>query len=52
MWHRVKITETYEPFAVLLRCATARCTRRNPDIKIMIHIACGGQNEKIGEVLR
>lgn len=46
MWPQGKITETYEPFAVLLRCATAGVRAANPDIKIMIHIACGGQNEK------
>ena len=43
MWPQGKITETYEPFAVLLRCATAGVRAANPDIKIMIHIACGGQ---------
>ena len=46
MWPQGKITETYEPFVVLLRCATAGVRAANPDIKIMIHIACGGQNEK------
>ena len=40
MWPQGKITETYEPFVVLLRCATAGVRAANPDIKIMIHIAC------------
>lgn len=46
MWPQGKIEETYEPFAVLLRCASAGVRAANPDIKIMVHIACGGQNEK------
>lgn len=46
MWPQGKIEESYEPFAVLLRCASAGVRAANPDIKIMVHIACGGQNEK------
>ncbi|MDR2917357.1 MAG: glycosyl hydrolase 53 family protein [Tannerella sp.] len=46
LWPQGKIEDSYEPFAVLLRCASAGVRAANPDIKIMIHIACGGQNEK------
>lgn len=46
IWPQGKIKETYEPFAVLLRCASAGVRAANPNIKIMVHIACGGQNEE------
>lgn len=46
LWPQGKIEDTYEPFAVLLRCASAGVRAANPDIKIMVHIACGGQNKK------
>lgn len=46
MWPQGKIETSYEPFAVLLRCASAGVRAANPDIKIMVHIACGGQNEE------
>lgn len=48
MWPQGKIKEdgSYESFAVILRCATAGVRAADPDIPIMIHIACGGQNEE------
>lgn len=46
MWPQCKITDTYESFAVMLRSATSGVRAANPDIKVMIHIACGGQNEE------
>lgn len=46
MWPQGKIEESYESFAVLLRCASAGVRAANPDIDIMVHIACGGQNEE------
>ncbi|MDH6342795.1 arabinogalactan endo-1,4-beta-galactosidase/enterochelin esterase-like enzyme [Parabacteroides sp. PFB2-12] len=46
MWPQGKINDSYRSFAVLLRCASAAVRAANPDIKIMVHIACGGQNEK------
>ena len=35
-----------EGFCVLLRCASAAVRAVDPDIAIMVHIACGGQNEE------
>ena len=46
VWPQGRIGESYAPFAVMLRCASAGVRAANPDIKIMVHIACGGQNEE------
>lgn len=37
-------TKEMEGFCVLLRCASAAVRAVDPEITIMIHIACGGQN--------
>ncbi len=39
-------TKEMESFCVLLRCASAAVREVDPDIAIMVHIACGGQNEE------
>ena len=41
-----KIDDSYMPFGVLLRCASAGVRAADPTIPIMVHIACGGQNEE------
>lgn len=46
VWPQGKIGESYMPFAVMLRCASAGVRAADPSIMIMVHIACGGQNEK------
>ncbi len=46
VWPQGKIGESYMSFAVMLRCASAGVRAADPTIKIMVHIACGGQNEK------
>ena len=47
VWPQGKIENgSYESFAVMIRCASAGVRAADPDIKIMIHIACGGQNEE------
>lgn len=46
VWPQGKIEESYIPFIVLLRCASAGVRAADPNIKIMVHIACGGQNEE------
>ena len=47
VWPQGKIEDgQFESFAVMLRCATAGVRAADPTIPIMIHIACGGQNEK------
>ena len=46
VWPQGKIGESYMSFAVMLRCASAGVRAADPDIKIMVHIACGGQNEE------
>jgi len=48
IWPQGKIEdiETAESFCVLLRCASAGVRAADPSIKIMVHIACGGQNEE------
>lgn len=47
VWPQGQIKDdSYESFAVMLRCASAGVRAADPDIKIMIHIACGGQNEE------
>ncbi len=46
VWPQGKIGESAESFCVLLRGASAGVRVADPNIKIMVHIACGGQNEK------
>ncbi|HBG53834.1 MAG TPA: hypothetical protein DDW70_06465, partial [Rikenellaceae bacterium] len=46
LWPQGKIESSYMHFGVLLRCATAAVRAANPSIPIMVHIACGGQNEE------
>ena len=47
VWPQGKIeNDSYESFAVMIRCASAGVRAADPSIKIMIHIACGGQNEE------
>jgi arabinogalactan endo-1,4-beta-galactosidase len=47
VWPQGKIENgSYESFAVMIRCASAGVRAADPSIKIMIHIACGGQNEE------
>jgi arabinogalactan endo-1,4-beta-galactosidase len=46
VWPQGKIEDSYMPFIVLLRCASAGVRAADPNIKIMVHIACGGQNEE------
>ena len=46
LWPQGKIEDSYMSFGVLLRCASAGVRAANPDIPVMIHIACGGQNEE------
>lgn len=41
---KVDSNEEMESFCVLLRCASAAVRSVDPDITIMVHIACGGQN--------
>lgn len=41
---KVHSTEEMESFCVLLRCASAAVRAVDPEITIMVHIACGGQN--------
>ncbi|MBE7326068.1 glycosyl hydrolase 53 family protein, partial [Nocardioides sp. Y6] len=41
---KVDSDEEMESFSVLLRCASAAVRAADPDITIMVHIACGGQN--------
>ncbi|MCI1778353.1 MAG: arabinogalactan endo-1,4-beta-galactosidase [Bacteroidales bacterium] len=45
LWPAGKISGTVSSsFATLLRCASAGVRAADPEIKIMVHIACGGQN--------
>ncbi len=44
VWPQGKIGESWVPFLVMLRCASAGVRAADPNIKIMLHIACGGQN--------
>lgn len=44
VWPQGKIGDSYMSFAVLLRCASAGVRAADPGIKIMVHIACGGDN--------
>ena len=46
VWPQGRIGESYMSFAVMLRCASAGVRAADPTIKIMVHIACGGQNEE------
>lgn len=46
VWPQAKITDSYMSFAVMLRCASAGVRMADPTIKIMVHIACGGDNEE------
>lgn len=46
VWPQGQIGESYMSFAVMLRCACAAVRAADPSIMIMIHIACGGQNEE------
>jgi arabinogalactan endo-1,4-beta-galactosidase len=46
LWPQGKIAESYMPFGVLLRCASAGVRAADPSIQIMVHIACGGQNDE------
>ena len=46
VWPQGRIGESWIPFLVMLRCASAGVRAADPDIKIMLHIACGGQNEE------
>lgn len=46
LWPQGKIDDSYMPFGVLLRCASAGVRAADPTIPIMVHIACGGQNEE------
>lgn len=46
VWPQAKIEDSYMSFAVMLRCASAGVRMADPTIKIMVHIACGGDNAK------
>ncbi|KAA6345818.1 Arabinogalactan Endo-beta-1 4-galactanase [termite gut metagenome] len=46
LWAQGKIEDSYIPFGVLLRCASAGVRAADPSIMIMVHIACGGQNKE------
>jgi arabinogalactan endo-1,4-beta-galactosidase len=46
LWPQGKIEGSYMPFGVLLRCASAGVRAADPSIPIMVHIACGGQNDE------
>lgn len=48
VWPQGKIDDiaTAESFCVMLRCASAGVRAADPNIKIMVHIASGGQNEE------
>lgn len=41
---KVDSDKEMESFCVLLRCASAAVRATDPDIAVMVHIACGGQN--------
>jgi arabinogalactan endo-1,4-beta-galactosidase len=43
---KVNSSEEMESFCVLLRCASAAVRAADPGIAIMVHIACGGQNDE------
>ena len=46
VWPQGRIDDSWVPFLVMLRCASAGVRAADPNIKIMLHIACGGQNEE------
>ncbi|MDR0750470.1 MAG: arabinogalactan endo-1,4-beta-galactosidase [Tannerellaceae bacterium] len=46
LWPQGKIGESYMPFGVLLRCASAAVRAADESIPVMVHIACGGQNDE------
>ena len=47
VWPQGKVEDgKYESFAVMIRCASAGVRSVDPSIPVMIHIACGGQNDK------
>jgi arabinogalactan endo-1,4-beta-galactosidase len=46
LWPQGKIGDSYMPFGVLLRCASAAVRAADETIPIMVHIACGGQNDE------
>jgi arabinogalactan endo-1,4-beta-galactosidase len=46
LWPQGKIGDSYMPFGVLLRCASAGVRAADPSIPVMVHIACGGQSEE------
>lgn len=46
LWPQGKIEDSYMPFGVLLRCASAGVRAADPSIMVMVHIACGGQNDE------
>ncbi|MDR1557676.1 MAG: glycosyl hydrolase 53 family protein [Tannerellaceae bacterium] len=46
LWPQGKIDDSYMPFGVLLRCASAGVRAADPTILIMVHLACGGMNEE------
>lgn len=43
---KINSSEEMEGFCVLLRCASAAVRAADPSITIMVHIACGGQNDE------
>jgi len=43
---KVNSNQGMESFCILLRCASAAVRAADPDIPIMVHIACGGQNRE------
>jgi len=46
LWPQGKIGDSWMSFGVMLRCACAAVRAADRNIPIMIHIACGGQNEE------
>ncbi len=46
LWPQGKIEDSYMSFGVLLRCASAGERAAYPDVPVMVHRACGGQNEE------
>ena len=46
LWPQGKIDDSYMSFGVLLRCASAAVRAADPSILVMVHLACGGQNEE------
>lgn len=46
LWPEGKIEESFDQFGLLLRSASNSVRDVDSDIKIMIHIACGGQNDE------